>query len=70
MTQTFCDKCKKELIDTFDKQEMHTILIHGGYASVFGDGTRVRIELCQECLHKILDDAGLLTDKTMVDPQW
>lgn len=54
MKQIFCDRCKEELRGWIAQQEMYTIAFRGGYGSIFGDGNRVSIDLCQECLHEIL----------------
>jgi hypothetical protein len=46
----FCDVCKKDIsTDIIDEQEAVHILFQGGYGSVFGDGTVVELDICQEC---------------------
>ena len=70
MTKTFCDKCDKEITGMFDGGAKHVIAVRGGYASVFGDGTRVYIELCQECLYDLLNNAGLLNERTIKETMW
>lgn len=55
-----CDVCKKtydyygDINDSFETDEFLKIDFTGGYGSVFGDGTRVRAEICQHCLRKLL----------------
>lgn len=53
-----CDRCKKVVFtdDEFELQEMCLIHFTGGYASVFGDGTTVEIDLCQDCLYELTKD--------------
>lgn len=59
-----CNKCKKEFYydDTEDEQdeleiqEFCHISFVGGYGSVFGDGTEVKIDLCQRCLKEMIGD--------------
>ena len=47
-----CDRCGKTYGDgdELEMQEFHRMRFQGGYASVFGDGTNVSCDLCQECL--------------------
>lgn len=59
-----CDVCGKSVQaetigeyaspDVFEAQEFHTIDFRGGYGSVFGDGTRVTIDICQHCLKQMI----------------
>ena len=52
-----CDVCKKEFDvrkDSFDVQEFLFINFIGGYGSVFGDGSKVQAEICQDCVKKLL----------------
>ena len=56
-----CDTCGKSftegiLEDDFEIQEMHHINFIGGYTSVFGDGQRVKLDICQRCLLSIIGD--------------
>ena len=53
-----CDKCKKEIYpeDTIEWQEIFCIRLQGGYGSVFGDGNKVKIDLCQHCLYDLIGD--------------
>lgn len=57
---TMCDCCKKEygldLKDIFERQEFVSFSFIGGYGSVFGDGDRMEIDLCQHCLKQRLGD--------------
>jgi hypothetical protein len=49
-----CDKCKKVYSDIFEIQEFIEIEKIGGYASVFEDGTKIELDLCQHCFKDIL----------------
>jgi len=51
-----CDKCKKIVTDELYVQEFHMIRFQGGYASVFGDETNVRCDLCQDCLKEMIGE--------------
>ena len=55
-----CDVCGGEYDkgqDALEIQEFHHIRFCGGYASVFGDGTKVECDICQYCMHKFLGDS-------------
>jgi len=54
-----CNRCGKEISRDdedawIDWQEFFHIDFCGGYGSVWGDGTSVSIDLCQECSLEIL----------------
>lgn len=51
-----CDKCGKDVDadDFVEEQEALFITDTGGYGSVWGDGTRWSISLCQDCWHRII----------------
>lgn len=51
----FCNKCKK-LLSTEDRDESWEIQFIGGYYSVWGDGAKVSIDLCQECAKELLGE--------------
>ena len=52
-----CDKCGKEYdAGDFEVQEFHHISFCGGYASVFGDGTQVECDICQNCLFEMIGE--------------
>lgn len=52
-----CDRCKKLIhADEYAFHEAHHINFVGGYASVFGDGSKVACDLCQECLHDLIKE--------------
>lgn len=50
-----CDKCKKQFDerDFINWQECVSINNTGGYGSVFGDGARIRLDLCQDCFKEL-----------------
>jgi len=52
----FCDKCKKEITNFMEIQEMYFIKFQGGYDSVFGDGVEVECEICQDCLKEMIGE--------------
>jgi antitoxin CcdA len=58
LTSITCDICKKEYpeFDVLEIQEFHHIDFVGGYASVFGDGYRVKCDICQHCLQKMIGE--------------
>jgi hypothetical protein len=48
-----CDRCRKEAHrdgDDYSFQQMTSIAFDAGYDSIFGDGSRVEIDLCAPCL--------------------
>lgn len=49
-----CDKCKKEYDDVMEMQEFLHYVNDAGYASIFGDGNRLRLDLCQNCTKELL----------------
>jgi len=54
-----CDVCKKEFDvkkDIMEAQEFQHIAFQGGYDSVFGDGAKMRLDICQHCLKKLLGE--------------
>ena len=55
-----CDACDKEIeILQIECQEMLHIDYVCGYASIFGDGSRVTGDFCQECVKEYFN--GFLT---------
>jgi len=52
----FCDRCKKEVKDEMEIQEMYRIRFIGGWASVFGDENSISCDLCQQCLKELIGD--------------
>ena len=57
-----CDKCGKKYKDIMEIQEMVKFRFVGGYGSVFGDGTRVKADICQYCLKPFLENVGTRED--------
>ncbi|MBC9925395.1 hypothetical protein IT777_26630 (plasmid) [Klebsiella quasipneumoniae] len=50
-----CDRCRRRAEkDNLEFQEFLTIDHRAGYGSVFGDGSRLRLDLCQHCVKEIL----------------
>ncbi len=62
VTAIECDRCHKKYKadgdsnDVFETQEFHHIRFTGGYASVFGDESRVECDLCQYCLKELIGE--------------
>jgi len=54
-----CDVCKNVfdyIADTMLIQEFHHIHFTGGYDSIFGDGTTMKADICQDCVNKLLGE--------------
>lgn len=57
-----CDLCgnsyreERSHEDAFEVQEFLHIDFVGGYSSVFGDGTHVKLDICQKCLKGLIGD--------------
>lgn len=51
-----CDVCNKILDDDIARQECLSFYHDCGYGSIFGDGTGYTIDMCQECVKKVLGD--------------
>lgn len=51
-----CDCCKKEYDEIFEIQEFLHYENDAGYGSIFGDGNRLRLDLCQHCTKKLLGE--------------
>lgn len=52
-----CDKCGQEASftsDNLEAQEFVSIEHKAGYASIFGDGNELSIDLCQHCFKELL----------------
>jgi len=54
-----CDVCKKEYSlekneDITEAQEFYRMSFTGGYGSVFGDGAKMSLDICQHCLKEKL----------------
>ena len=49
-----CDCCGKRIDDQMELQECLTHTDIGGYNSIFGDGVEWSIDLCQDCIKKLL----------------
>jgi hypothetical protein len=53
-----CDVCKTQIDanDYFDFNEMVNVRFTGGYNSIFGDGAKVEIDICQICFKEKLGE--------------
>jgi len=61
-----CDRCKKEVKGEMELQETHSIRFIGGYSSIFGDGSSISCELCQQCLKALIGDFCVYNKEDMV----
>ena len=52
--------------DIFEIQEFLKIDFIGSYRSIFGDGTHVKLNICQHCLHGLI--GNFVTETT--DPEY
>ncbi|UUZ71229.1 hypothetical protein LP415_19165 [Polaromonas sp. P1(28)-8] len=53
--QIRCDRCDKEVHRReFGFEQMTSIGFDAGYGSIFGDGSRVEVDLCETCLRETL----------------
>lgn len=53
--QIRCDRCGKEAeFSKFGLDQMTSIGFDAGYGSIFGDGNRVDIDLCETCVRDTL----------------
>lgn len=55
LSEISCDRCKKTAdVEDLEAQEYLTVAFCGGYTSIFGDGSKVQIDLCQDCVKATL----------------
>lgn len=57
-----CDNCKKIISadDDIEFGEVVKIRFSGGFGSVWGDGSSVSIDLCQNCSLEIFKDIAII----------
>lgn len=60
-----CDICKREVLDDLELSEFHRLEKHCGYSSVFGDGSLIKIDICQHCFKDKLGDFVIIENKEM-----
>lgn len=54
VSELCCDRCGLRAARTGPVFHEFTSIDHlGGYGSIFGDGTRLQIDLCQGCLREV-----------------
>lgn len=53
-----CDRCKKHITvdDVVEWQECISWSTTGGFGSVWGDGTQVSVDLCQQCTYDLFSE--------------
>ncbi|WP_321931433.1 hypothetical protein [Paraburkholderia guartelaensis] len=50
-----CDRCHRRMTPVdFEWQEKLSVSFHGSYGSIFGDGNKVEIDLCPQCVEETL----------------
>ena len=56
-----CDKCGESFhpnaddpLERSEANEMLHIRMEGGYGSIFGDGTKIEGDFCQDCVNTLL----------------
>ena len=55
LSSIVCDACGLEAdADSMEAQEYLSHANVGGYSSVFGDGARINVDLCQHCVRSLL----------------
>lgn len=66
ITSVVCDSCGESFgcggEDCLERQEMLHWSNDCGYGSVFGDGTKISIDLCQSCVKARLGDCLCVND--------
>lgn len=50
----WCDVCGTYYTNIFEIQEFFRVNDVGGYFSIFGDGTKIMLDICQYCFKKKL----------------
>jgi hypothetical protein len=52
-----CDRCGREAeAHDGEAEELLSIDQVGGYCSIFGDGNRISVDICQHCLKDVLGE--------------
>lgn len=52
-----CDRCGREAeAQGGEAEELVSIDRVGGYCSIFGDGNRISVDICQHCLKEVLGE--------------
>ena len=52
-----CDRCGREAsTEDFEASQFTSIDYIGGYSSIFGDGDRISLDICQHCLKETLGE--------------
>jgi len=59
-----CNSCKKRIDDLIEMQEMMRWRTVCGYGSIFGDGVKLSMDLCQNCINKHLGDFITIEEET------
>ena len=57
-----CDKCRKNYTDILELEEFTSISRTVGYASVFGDGNTIDLDICQHCLKETFGKYMIITE--------
>lgn len=64
LKKIICDCCKKEIyVGHLEINEVLSIKKENGYGSIFGDGTILICDLCQECVKEVLGKYSTVLNK-------
>lgn len=61
-----CDRCGRHTKKAADDAEFHEFLSvdrQAGYGSIFGDGNRLKLDLCQHCIKDVLSQWMTVSDQ-------
>ncbi|MEQ1661902.1 MAG: hypothetical protein ABL877_04325 [Thiobacillus sp.] len=70
-TVTICDRCGRKMISNdqdCEHQERLAVRFSAGYGSVFGDGSLVEGDFCQQCVKEVLGSWLRVTEDDPFDP--
>lgn len=59
-----CDRCGYDGDDYIDYQEMFTWTHVGGYGSIWGDGSKITVILCQKCAYELFSPFAVIKEPT------
>ena len=51
-----CDVCGREYADIMETQEFVIVDTIGGYSSIFTDGGKIQLDMCQHCFKEKLGE--------------
>ena len=67
-----CDVCKKEYSSDDYSEYLEFVQVNdtGGYGSIFGDGLKMQIDICQHCFKHMLEAVGLDVQHYIQTQEW